>query len=193
MNGTIIIFRAGKITLAEKVSSGCPTGWPDLATGSYASYSLRHRGMSFFRCVELTYVGLFLQAWSCLFALRLHVQAWTLRLSRACYCSWCHSSWPPAICWNNQASGVVGLGGRGRQPGSTRMQSWLVSLDTAIRLLEAGQACLQGTSCCCSQILSKFGCSVSLGPLLTVPLDQVAVLALCVQLVALHAAVVFPL
>lgn len=52
-----------------------------------------------------------LQAWSCLFALRLHVQVWTLRLSRACYCSWCYSSWPQAVCWNNQASGVVGLGG----------------------------------------------------------------------------------
>lgn len=87
-------------------------------------------------------------------------------------------------------------GGAGRQ----REAAWehqdaelASSLDTAIRLLEAGQACLQGTSCCCSQILSKFGCSVSLGPLLTVSLDQVAVLALCVQLVALHAAVVFPL
>lgn len=43
-------------------------------------------------------------------------------------------------------------------------QSWLISLDTAIRLPEVGQPCLQDTSCCCSQILSKFGCSVSLGP-----------------------------
>lgn len=47
MNGAIIIFRAGKITLAEKVSSVCPKAWLDLAAGSYASYSLRCRGMSF--------------------------------------------------------------------------------------------------------------------------------------------------
>lgn len=53
MNGSIIIFRAGKITLAEKVSSVFPKAWPDLATGSYASYSLRHRSMSFFMSVEL--------------------------------------------------------------------------------------------------------------------------------------------
>lgn len=73
------------------------------------------------------------------------------------------------------------------------MQSWLISLNTAIRLLEAGQPCLQDTSCCCRQILSLLGCSVSRGPLLTFPLAQVAVLALCVQLVALHAAVGFSL
>lgn len=47
MNGAIIIFRAGKITLAEKVSGVCPRAWLDLAAGSYASYSLRCRGMSF--------------------------------------------------------------------------------------------------------------------------------------------------
>lgn len=39
LNGTIIIFRAGKITLAEKVSSLCPKTWPNLAAGSYASSS----------------------------------------------------------------------------------------------------------------------------------------------------------
>lgn len=37
INGSIVIFRAGEITLAEKVSSVCPNTWLDLARGSYAS------------------------------------------------------------------------------------------------------------------------------------------------------------
>lgn len=59
MNDSIIIFRTGEITIAEKVSSVCPKAWLELATGSYASYSWRHRAVSFFRSAELTYVGLF--------------------------------------------------------------------------------------------------------------------------------------
>lgn len=92
-------------------------------------------------------------------------------------------------CWDSQASEVMELG---RQPGGYRVQSWLVLLDAATGLLEAEQSCLQSTSCCCSQILSKLGLSVLPGPLLTVHLDQVKVLALCAQSAALHVAVAFP-
>lgn len=35
LNGTIVIFKAGKITLAEKVSGLCLKAWPNLAAGSY--------------------------------------------------------------------------------------------------------------------------------------------------------------
>lgn len=97
LNETIVIFRAGKITLAEKVSSLCPKAWPNLAAGSYASSSLRYRGVSSFRSIELVYVGLSLPVWSCLFALSLHVQVWTPRLNRAGYRSWWYSSWPLAV------------------------------------------------------------------------------------------------
>lgn len=97
LNETIIIFRAGKITLAEKVSSLCLKAWPNLAAGSYASSSLRCRGVSLFMSLELVYVGLSLQVWSYLFALSLHVQAWTPRLNRVGCCLWCHSSWPLAV------------------------------------------------------------------------------------------------
>lgn len=110
MNGAIIIFRAGEITLAEKVSSVCSKAWLDLAAGSYASYSEAQRCV-FLHVYRTRVCRIVLQAWSCSFALKLHVQVWTLRLGIACYCWWCRSSWPPAVCWNNQASGVVGLGG----------------------------------------------------------------------------------
>lgn len=30
LNGTIVIVRAGKITLAEKVSAVCPEAWPNM-------------------------------------------------------------------------------------------------------------------------------------------------------------------
>lgn len=55
-----------------------------------------------------------------------------------------------------------------RQPGGYRVQSWVVLLNAAVGLVEEEQSCLQSTSFCSSQILSKLGCSVSLGPLLTV-------------------------
>lgn len=119
-----------------------------------------------FRSLELMYVGLSLQVWSCLLALSFHMQVWTPRLNRAGYHSRWHFSWPLAVLlgqpsiWND---------GAGRQPGGYRVQSWLALLDAAIGLLE--QPCLQSISCCCSQILPKLDCSVSLGPLPTVHLE----------------------
>lgn len=53
LNGAITILKAGKITLAEKVSSLCPKAWPDLAAGSYSAFSLRHRAVSSFKSLYL--------------------------------------------------------------------------------------------------------------------------------------------
>lgn len=104
--------------------------------------------MHLFRSLELLYVGLSLQVWSCLFALSLHVQVWTPTLDGAGCCSWC-SFWPLAeSVWGSPAFGEMELGGTGRQTGGRRVQGWLV-------LLEVEQPCLQSTSCCCSQILFK--------------------------------------
>lgn len=82
------------------------------------------------------------------------------------------------------------LGGRGRQPRSHRAWSWLVLLDAAVGLTEAEQPCHQSISCCFSHIFPKLGCSVSLGPLLTIRLDQVKVLALHAQSAARHDTVI---
>lgn len=71
LNGTIVIVRAGKITLAEKVSTVAPKPGQ---TWSFVFFS--HTSLPQFKFLELIgkLVG---QVWSCLFSPSFHLQVWT--------------------------------------------------------------------------------------------------------------------
>lgn len=187
LNGTIVIFKAGKITLAEKVSGLCLKAWPNLAAGSYNFLLFEAQRCVFVQVSRACVCRLIPTGPVLLVCTKPPCAGLDTKADRAAYCLWWSSSWPVAVLL---AQPSIWRDGAGRQPRSHRAWSWLVLLDAAVGLTEAEQPCHQGISCCFSHILPKLGCSVSLGPLLTIRLDQVKVLALYAQSAAWHDTVI---